>query len=83
MYFLHVLLVTLQYPTMGHVEMNLGEKDLNITLETSDNSTNYGENKGNMGFWSENTNCTPGKRPDPGSCTNYFFVHGSSSACVS
>ena len=73
MYFLQVLLVTLQRSTMCQVEMNLGEKDLNITLESSDNSTNYGENEGNMGFWTENTECTPGKRPDPGSFTSYFL----------
>ena len=71
--FLQVLLVTLQRSTVGQVEMNLGEKDLNITIESSDNSTNYGENEGNMGFWTENTECTPGKRQDPWSCTSYFL----------
>jgi hypothetical protein len=68
-----MLLVTLQRSTMGQVEMNLEEKDLNGTLDSSDNSTNYGEEENNMGFWIENTKCTPGKRPDPGSCSNYFL----------
>ena len=72
-FILQVLLVTLQCSTMGQVEMNLGAKDLNSTLDNSDNSTNYVEKETAMGFWTENTNCTPGKRPDSGSYTRYFL----------
>ena len=72
-FILQVLLVTLQCSTMGQVEMNLGAKDLNSTLDNSDNSTSYVEKETAMGFWTENTNCTPGKRPDSGSYTRYFL----------
>ena len=58
---------------MGQVEMNLWTKDLNSTLDNSANSTYYGEKERDTGFWTENTKCTPGKRPDPGSCTRYFL----------
>ena len=58
---------------MGQVEMNLGAKDLNSTLDSSDNSTNYSGEERYIVYWTENTNCTPGKLPDPGSCTRYFL----------
>jgi len=72
-FFLQVLLLTLQRSTVGQVELNLGDKDLKSTLESSDNSTNYGEREKNIGFLTGNTKCTPGKRPDPGSCSRYFL----------
>jgi hypothetical protein len=67
------MLVMLQRSTMGQVEMNLEEKNLNSSLDSSDNSSYCGEEERNIGFWTENTRCTPGKRPDPGSCSRYFF----------
>jgi len=70
---LQVLLLTLLRSTVGQVELNFEDKDLNSTLESSDNSTNYGEKERNVGFWTENSTCTPGKRPDPGSCSRYFL----------
>lgn len=73
MFFLQVLLLTLQRSTVGQVETNFGDKDLKSTLDSSDISTNYGEKERNFGFWTENTKCTPGKRPDPGSCSRYYL----------
>ena len=73
MFFLQVLLVTLQRSTMGQVEINLKEEDLNATLENSDNSTNYAGTDTIIGFVTHTKMCTPGKRPDPGSLTHYFL----------
>ena len=73
MFFLQVMLVMLQRSTMGQVEINLGEKDRNNSPDSSDNSTICCEMKRITGFSTENTKCTPGKRPDPGSCSRYFL----------
>jgi len=70
---MQVLLVVLQSSIMGQMEKNLEEKDLNISPDSSDNSTDNGEKEINMGFWTENRKCTPGRRPDPGSCSRYFL----------